>query len=254
MGGVAAGTFFYICVMYTLAKGVGAKDAAGAPRCWAIWACAALLLISAAAIVAVQIYLGLLKRELSNRWTQLLDMLSDDSFGYLQDESSGDHQLLSLMTFLGALTETLAAGGGLLTVFMLGALCFPTCVKGCFRVGLLAVVAAAAALATSVYIEPDIPEHEFIFSAIVFYLTRLLARAVVPLLVMWTAVSSWGIRIGRGRHKSPPPQQPDPTENSTNTTTSDNVGTPGAHCEHAEVSGGETGSDSGGKKRRVVAC
>mmetsp|Transcript_5064 Transcript_5064/g.11864 ORF Transcript_5064/g.11864 Transcript_5064/m.11864 type:complete len:855 (-) Transcript_5064:88-2652(-) len=195
--GVLAGTACSCVVMYATAR-----LARGAPRCWAVLLAVVVLVCSAVACVGGLIALEEeLRLEPPGNWIDGFNVFSDECFGYLHGNLRDDCS--SKIRFWGACTQTLLLGGLFLLILLCGALCCDRCkFMALPMLVIFALAAAAALLTTTVYGESGLPEQEYWFSVVVFYLTALFSRSFTPILAMWAGVSRWGIRLHSRRHRS----------------------------------------------------
>jgi len=164
----------------------------GRPHACSVLACAMVLIAVAVGVTAVLMYNNDLEREMPSDWAWGFDLLSSDCYGYLLPAASGDYGCKIEETAYGSLAQTLLIGGVALLFFLLGAL---VCrVPGVLQSFLFAVALAVATLVTTVHDEPKLPDSEFVYPFIVYYLTTLWARSLAPILAIWAFVSRWDIR------------------------------------------------------------
>mmetsp|Transcript_99392 Transcript_99392/g.290131 ORF Transcript_99392/g.290131 Transcript_99392/m.290131 type:complete len:915 (-) Transcript_99392:35-2779(-) len=203
--GVLAGVSCCCLVMY-----MTARLEKGAPTCMAIVGASFFLVGSAVVVTAALMYFEDLRQEPPENWIHGLDFFFDECFGHLRLGAPRVAGCSRLSRFWGAFTQTLLLGGIFLMVFLLGAFCCPRCMKGILQITVFALVAAAALLTTSVYSETGLPPEEHTFSVVVFYLTALFSRSLMPIIAMWAGVSKWGITLySRRRRRRTPSRSPE---------------------------------------------
>jgi len=204
--GIFAGLMVDSLVMYVVVR-----FARGAPRCCFVLFTGLFLLVAGGAVAGALIYTGKIRRELPNHWTHAFNLFTDECFGYLRLFTAEGQGCSRLLRFLNSLMQTLVHGGCLLVLTFLGALCCPRLVHQVLRFGMLLLVAGGALVTTSVFAEPGLPDKEFAFPIALFYLTIILSRCAAPVLIVWAAVSRWGVRISRSRCCRGPRSRPKPT-------------------------------------------
>jgi len=171
----------------------------GAPRCCFVFLTGLFLLVAAGAVAGPLMYTGRINNGLPKHWTDAFNFFTDECFGYQRDFTAEDMGCSRLLRFLNSLMQILVHGAWFLILAFLGALSCPRLVHEVLRFGLLLLVAGGAFVTTSIVAESKLPDMEYAFPVFLFYLTIVLSRCAVPVLIVWAAVSRWGVRISGGQ-------------------------------------------------------
>jgi len=161
---------------------------------------ALLLLGTSASMSTLLIHLNRVRpRRDVDRWQFVSEMLTEDCFGFADDGGSCS----VTMMFWSGMIQTMFIGGCILTMLSLGAMLCPVRIRclSLFGLFVLMLVPAAVAAMPSAYSEPLPTATDFQFPVTFYYLTKLLAWALVPCLTMWAAISRWGL-TSAGRPKN----------------------------------------------------
>jgi len=226
-GGPAASLVLPFCVLGALvgalSSGCGmycmAKSAKGAPSLRSVCACAILLVGAGALTLFMLNVFEALQGARFERWSDAIDLLSDEGYRYVHAGRCAADACQWGVAFAASLAQTLLIGGTSLLIFLLGALCSPACLKrhqcamAFVGVALVALVAAAAFFArlrlsggdAAAHRRPILvlPERLDTVGIVVFSLTQISSRCLVPLGGIWAGTLQFGVCVARrGAHAS----------------------------------------------------
>jgi len=186
--------------------------ARGAPSPRALCLSIAALAGAALAICVALASVGATRHRILEHWTGIADLISDVGYRYVDTERCGTGVCQRATAFAVALAQTWIIGGVNFVIFLCGAFCSPAwlkehpCAIGTTGVAALLVVTLALVATRTKYGAggpahpfPGIPGPQDPFALVVFHLTQVCARCMIPLGAMWACASCWGVSLAKGQ-------------------------------------------------------
>jgi len=180
----------------------------GALPLWATCLCVVAFMGAALAIFVVLVSSGVIQYVALDHWSDIVDYLSDIGYRYHDNERCKTYLCKRITAFLVTLAQTWLINGTNFAIFLFGACCISSWfsqhpyLTGSLGIATLIVVTSIIVTTTSGYGGTGstdtllrLPGTQHLFAVIVFHLTQICARCVVPIGAIWANASHLGVCV-----------------------------------------------------------